>query len=326
MEPTKNFNTTVGMAGDSFDDFRSPLFLAWQINSVCNLGCLHCCEDAGEHIPGEMTKDEAFRFLHQAREMKVPYIAISGGEPLLHPHFFEISEFIRSSGTSLKVETNGEFINDNVVARFAELGFRSVQISLDGASEKTHESLRVRGNWKKSHKAVENLVAKGVTTEIVFVPTRFNIHEIGEAIDMAYNLGCYGLYTGKMMRIGRAARNWDQINPTDEQYATFFKVLDEKTKQYEGKMKVYYYPYDVVQELAYRIEKPSASLLVLPTGDTKLIGPLPFICGSVKKQSLMEVWELYKKAWREPRVIEFAKRVINDNTLLAESNKWVQVY
>lgn len=326
MEPTKNFNTTAGMAGDSFDDFRAPLFLAWQINSVCNLGCMHCCEESGHHIPGEMTKDETFNFLRQVREMNIPYVAISGGEPLLHPDLFEVVEFIREGGMSLKVETNGEFIDDKVVDRFAKLGLRSVQISLDGATAKTHEVLRLKGNWKRSHDAVKKLVAKGVNTEIVFVPTSFNIHEIGQAIDMAYDLGCYGFYTGKIMRIGRAALNWDKLNPTDEQYKIFFKILDEKTKQYDGKMKVYYYPYDVVQELKYRLEKPSASLLVVPNGNTKLIGPLPFICGNVKKQSLAEVWELYKKAWREPKVIEFTKRVIADPTLLAQSNKWVDVY
>lgn len=326
MEPTKNFNTTQGMAGENFDDFSSPLFLAWQINSVCNLGCLHCCEEAGHHIPGEMTKEEVFGFLHQVREMKIPYIAISGGEPLLYPHFFEVAEFIREGGASLKIETNGEFIDDDVVDRLGDLGLRSVQISLDGATAETHEILRLKGDWKKSRGAVEKLVKRGVTTEIVFVPTRFNIHEIGEAIDMASGLGCYGFYTGKIMRIGRAALNWERLNPTEEQYKTFFETLDERTKRYENRMKVYYYPYDVIEELRYRLEKPSASLLVIPNGNTKLIGPLPFICGNVKEQSLAEVWERYKKAWREPKVIEFTRRVINDPNLLAESNKWRNVF
>lgn len=326
MEPTKNFNSSPGMAGECFDDFRGPLFLAWQINSVCNLGCLHCCEEAGHHMSGEMTKDQIFKFLHEAAEMKVPYVAISGGEPLLHPNFFEVAECITGFGTSLKVETNGEFIDDDVINRFADLNFRSVQISLDGATAETHEALRLKGNWKKSYAAVENLVKKGVNTEIVFVPTSFNIHEIGPAIDMAYKLGCYGIYTGKIMRIGRAATNWDKLNPTEEQYEAFFKTLNAKTKEYEGKMKVYYYPFDVLQELKYRLEKPSASLLVLPNGNTKLIGPLPFICGNMKENSLAEVWELYKKAWREPKVIEFTKRVLADPNLLAESNKWVNVY
>ncbi|KKL75094.1 hypothetical protein LCGC14_2058380, partial [marine sediment metagenome] len=117
--------------------------------------------------------------------------------------------------------------------------------------------------------------------------------------------GIYGVYTGKIMRIGRAAKNWDVLCPSDSEYERFFDVLKEKTASYEGKMKVYYYPYDVIEELKYRLESPSASLLVVPNGKVKLIGPLPFICGDLKKQKLSEIWENYKMAWRHPDVIEF---------------------
>jgi len=91
-------------------------------------------------------------------------------------------------------------------------------------------------------------------------------------------------------------------------------------------MKVYYYPYDVIEELKYRLEYPSASLLVLPNGKVKLIGPLPFICGDVRKQSLEEIWTRYKKAWREPEVIKYTKEVIADHSLLAKANQWIELY
>ena len=98
------------------------------------------------------------------------------------------------------------------------------------------------------------------------------------------------------MRIGRAAKNWDILCPSEEEYKKFFAVLNEKIALYKGKMKVYYYPYDVIEELKYRLEFPSTSVLVIPNGKVKLIGPLPFICGDLKKESLSHVWEAYKKA------------------------------
>jgi len=308
--------------GSNFNDYSSPLFIAWQLNSACNLGCLHCCEEAGHQMPDEMTKEQALDFCRQIAEMNIPYMAISGGEPLLCPHFFDLCQFIRSNNISLKIETNGEFIDEKTACRLAELKMRSVQISLDGAAAQTHERLRLRGDWEKAMAACRTLVSKGVNTEIVFVPTKFNIHEIGEIIDLAYSLGVYGFYTGKIMRIGRAAKNWEILCPSDEEYSKFFEVLQEKTAAYQGKMKVYYYPYDVVEELKYRLECPSASLLVVPNGKVKLIGPLPFICGDLKKQKLSQIWENYKKAWRNTEVIEFAKKVIADPKLLAESNNW----
>lgn len=311
--------------GTRFEDYKAPLFVAWQINSECNLGCLHCCEEAGHSMPDEMNKEETFIFLQQIAEAKIPYVAFSGGEPLLHPHFFQMCEYLRKNNVSLKVETNGELIDEKIADRIAALKFRSVQISLDGATAATHEKLRLAGDWKKAVDACRLLIKKGVTTEVVFVPTRFNIHETGDLVDLANSLGVYGVYTGKIMRIGRAAKNWDILNPSDEEYEKFFAVLNEKTELYKGKMKVYYYPYDVLEELKYRLECPSASILVIPNGKVKLIGPLPFICGDLKKQSLAEVWHDYQKAWRKREVIEFTKKVLAYPNLLSQSNNWKEI-
>lgn len=310
----------------SIDDLAAPLFIAWQINSACNLGCLHCCEEAGHTIPNELTREEIFNFLNQIDELNIPYVALSGGEPLLHPNFFEICEFIREKKISLKVETNGEFIDEEKADKFASLKIRSVQISLDGATPSTHERLRLNGDWNKAVQACRLLRARGVNTEIVFVPTKFNIHEAADLIDLAYSLGVYGVYTGKIMRIGRAAQNWEILCPSEEEYSGFFDTLQRKVEQYDGKMKVYYYPYDVIEELKYRVEFPAASLLVIPNGMVKLIGPLPFVCGELRQHTLREIWQRYKKAWKMPEVREFTKQVISSPQLLAESNNWRKLY
>jgi MoaA/NifB/PqqE/SkfB family radical SAM enzyme len=311
--------------GSSFADFDAPLFIAWQLNSACNLECLHCCEEAGYSMPDELTHQEVMEFCDQIVKLRVPYMAISGGEPLLHPDFFEISEFLRSHGVSLKVETNGSLINRKMANRFAKLGFRSVQVSVDGATAQTFERLRLKGSLEKAIAACRYLVEAGVNTETVFVPTKFNIHETSEVIEMAYRMGIYGFYTGKIMRIGRAAQNWDILSPSEEEYERFFKVLKQKQAKYKGKMKIYYYPYDVVEELRYRLQYPSASLLVIPNGKVKIIGPLPFICADLRKHTLSEVWQRYKKAWTNTEVIAFAKKVINDPRLLKEANNWREI-
>jgi len=324
-DPQPENQVQAAFKGNTCDDYAAPLFIPWQLNSACNLGCLHCCEEAGRSMPDEMTKNEALDFCKQVVELDIPYMAISGGEPLTCPHLFDVCRFIRDNNISLKIETNGELIDDEFARRLAELKLRSVQVSLDGATPETHEKLRVGGDWKKAVAACKYLVQHGVNTEIVFVPTKFNIHEISDVIDLAYSMGVYGIYTGKIMQIGRAAKNWDILCPSDEEYEEFSKVLREKKAAYEGKLLVYCYAHDVIEELKYRIESPSASVLVLPNGKVKLINSLPFICGDLKKESLSQVWENYKKAWRNPEVVEFIKKVIDDPKLLAESNNWREV-
>ncbi len=310
----------------SVDDLAGPLFIAWQITSECNMACLHCCEDSGHLMANELRGAAVFDFCRQVADLDVPYVAISGGEPMLHPDFFGVCEFFRSRDIALKVETNGEFVDEDAAKRFADLGLRSVQISVDGATAATHEELRLKGRWSDAIQAIERLKAVGVRTEIVFVPTQFNVHETAAVIDLAFSLDVYGIYTGKLMRIGRAAKNWDRLCPTDEQYAGFFQVLEDKTAEYQGRMKVYYYPYDVIEELRVRVESPSASLLVIPDGRVKLIGPLPFICGRVTEHSLREIWDRYRRGWREPQVVEYVQRMLEEPTLVSKANDWVEIY
>lgn len=307
------------------EDLDSPLFIAWQLTSICNLECLHCCEESHYAFPDEMNTKEIMNLCKQIVDANIPYTAISGGEPLLHRDFFKICEYLSENNISLKVETNGLFIDEKVAKKFKRLDFRSVQISIDGATSFTHQKMRQNADYDKTIRAVKFLVAEGVNTEIVFVPTRFNFKEVGQMIDMAASLGAYGFYTGKIMRIGRAALNWTMLCPTDKEYEEFFNILEAKTKEYDGRMKVFYYPYDVIEELKYRAEFPAASLLVLPNGKVKLIGPLPFICGDFKKQTLKEIWKNYKKYWKDPRVLKYTKKVIEEPRLLADSNKWIEL-
>ena len=90
-------------------DLRAPLYIAWQVTNECNLACLHCIEESG---PGKAFRDElneaqVFSFLEQVMDRQVPYLSFSGGEPMLHPLFFEMVEFVCSRNAQFKIESNG---------------------------------------------------------------------------------------------------------------------------------------------------------------------------------------------------------------------------
>lgn len=313
------------LPGSSVDEYEAPLFIAWQLNSECNLDCLHCCEEAGDICPDQMSKEQMLEACRQFVEAQIPYVALSGGEPLMCPHFWDVCEYLRANSVNVKIETNGEMIDGQLARQLGGLNLRSVQVSLDGATAEAHESLRKNGDYDKVLQACKLLRGEGANIEIVFVPTRVNVHEVGQTVDLAASLGAYGFYTGKLMRIGRAARNWEMLCPSEQQYREFFATLEKKTEQYRGEMKVYCYPYDVVEELRYRLTTPSASLLVLPNGKVKLIGPLPFICGDLKLSRLDEIWWRYKQAWKDEQVIAFAQRVVNEPALVAEANNLIEL-
>jgi radical SAM protein with 4Fe4S-binding SPASM domain len=122
---------------------RKPI-VVWNITRRCNLRCAHCYSDStSRHYPGELTLDECRAVIDDLADFGVPGVLLSGGEPLIHPHFFEIASHARARGLRLTLSTNGTLIDRPTAEQLKGLGFAYVGISLDGIGE-THDQFRGR--------------------------------------------------------------------------------------------------------------------------------------------------------------------------------------
>jgi MoaA/NifB/PqqE/SkfB family radical SAM enzyme len=307
------------------NNLSAPLYVAWQITNECNLACLHCVEESGpgKAFRDELNEDQIFNVLEQIMDHEVPYISFSGGEPMVHPLFFKMAEYVCTREGQLKIETNGHYLNTENCERLKRLGVKAVQVSLDGASRETFNRMRVRGDFDRTIEGIRSLRAAGVPIEINYSPTCFNVHEIGEAVDLAYKLGAYSFYTGRTMYTGNAVKTWHLLAPSDEQYDEFFGVLHGKTEEYRGRMRVYFHEMGLLGELRYRLHHPAALLIVLPNGLVKLINALPFVCGDMRHQSLGEIWANFQRAWQDLRVAQFIEDLTNDPGKTATLHQWV---
>ena len=308
-------------------DLSAPLYVAWQITNECNLACLHCIEESG---PGKAFKDElspaeALRVIDTLVEHEVPYLSFSGGEPMLHPEFFAMVERYCAGGGQLKVETNGHYLSPDNCARLRDLGVKAVQVSVDGGSRATYNRMRVLGEFDTAMEGARNLHKAGVPIEVNFSPTHFNIHEVGAAVDLAYELGAYSFYTGRTMYTGNAVKAWKHVAPSEEQYAAFFDTLRAKTDEYRGRMRVYFHEMGLLDELRYRLEHPAALCIVLPNGLVKLINALPFVCGDLRTQSLPEIWANFQRAWADPQVAHFVDALAADPRKTAGLHQWIRL-
>ncbi|MBK1697786.1 radical SAM protein [Rhodovibrio salinarum] len=319
-QPATPGTTTSGALG-------APLYLAWQLTNECNFACLHCIEESG---PGRAFKDElsdaqAFDVLRQAIDLDVPYISLSGGEPMVHPRFFDLVEYAAGRGAQLKIETNGQYLTKEACQRLKELDVKSVQVSMDGASRETFNKMRVRGDFDQVMQGIRNLVEAGVPLEINYSPTKFNTHEIARAVDLAHELGAQNFYTGRTMYTGNAVKTWQKLVPNEDQYMHYFNTLYLKRLEYIGRMRVHYHELGLRQEMRERLENPAALLIVLPNGLVKLINALPFICGDLRTESLAQVWSNFQRAWQDPRVADFVTELEQDSTKTAELHRWIYV-
>ena len=304
------------------DSLGAPLLVTWQLTRDCDLACLHCCTESapGKRLPDELTRDEALRLAADIVASDVPYVMLCGGEPLVSPQFFAVAERLGAGGVRLKIETNGQRFDDAVAKRLAHLPIRSIQVSLDGDTEAVYARQRPGGSLAKAHAACRAARAAGLPLEVTFAPTRINIHEADAVIERARSLGAFRFNTGKLMRIGTAARHWQRIEPTAQAYREFRSVLARQAAR--PGMELCHEPFSMEEGLTQSAAQPPATLLVLPNGWVKVAAALPQVCADLRRASLAQAWQAYREAWHGATMGQAVRDAIDDEARHGQANAW----
>jgi MoaA/NifB/PqqE/SkfB family radical SAM enzyme len=313
--------------GRSVAEYRAPLFIAWQLTNRCSARCIACCEESGPDKAwrDELSRDAALDVARRIAAERIPYVAFGGGEPLGVPHAWEIFDTLAAAGTSLKIETDGSRIDEAAADRLAALPADCIQISVDGATAATHERVRPGSSFAAAVSAIRRLVARGRKPQLVFVPTRMNLAEIVDAFDLAGDLGCEAFVTGPLMRLGRAAHDWERIAPAESEWADAVEKLRTRATASGSAVALAIYPWDILTEIRTRLASPQAMLLVVPNGKVKLLNALPFAPADLRRDSIEGAWEAYKAAWRSPAVRAFVERCAAHPALLRHANETWEV-
>jgi len=309
------------LLGARIDEYRAPLLVAWQLTNRCMAACVTCCEDSGADRAwrDELSRTEAADVAQQIIDSGIPYVAFGGGEPLGVPHCWELFECFAAAGIGLKLETDARHIDAGAADRLAALPVQCIQISVDGARAATHERVRPGANFAAAIAAIERLVARGRAPQLVFAPTRLNLHEIVPAFDLAERLGCEAFVTGPLMRLGRAAAGWHSLACSAEDWARSAQALRERASGSRTNLAIY--PWDILVEMERRLESPQAVLLVVPNGLVKLMNALPFVAGDLRRDTIPEAWEAYRRAWASREVGEFVLACRANPDLLKHANE-----
>jgi MoaA/NifB/PqqE/SkfB family radical SAM enzyme len=146
-------------------------YLEFQITDRCNLRCRHCYIGNGFHQ--DLPLEKIFKVLKEFEEIQGLRLLISGGEPLLHSHFWEINDVLRDYAFRSVLLSNGTLITKEIARR---LRVHEVQVSLDGMQE-GHESVRGERTFEKTLQAIENLQEADIRVSIATMIHRRNLEE-----------------------------------------------------------------------------------------------------------------------------------------------------
>lgn len=168
-----------------------------EINEACNLACPVCFANAtdvhGSHRP--LAEIERMLDVLVESEGEPDLVQLSGGEPTIHPEFFEILDAVkRRPVRHVMINTNGVRIaqDPEFVRRLATYAPRlEVYLQFDSRSDEALMDLRGAKLSRIRQQALEALESVGLSTTLVVVVKRgVNDREVADIVRYALEWTC----------------------------------------------------------------------------------------------------------------------------------------
>lgn len=207
-----------------------------EITDRCNLTCPTCyamsSPNHGRHRSVEEVK--AMLDLIVANEKEPDVVQISGGEPTLHPHFFEILDYAKSLPIKhLMVNTNGLEIAKNF--EFAQRLSTyapdfEIYLQFDSFTSEALKALRGADLRKVREKALAHLNQLNLsTTLVVTLQKGLNDQEIGSIVEFALKQKCVRGVTFQPTQIAGRVENFDPSKDRITLTEVRRKILEQTT-------------------------------------------------------------------------------------------------
>ena len=207
--------------------------VVWNSTKTCNLKCRHCYMNSdAQKYEGELTTEEAKRFIDDLAEFNVPVLLFSGGEPLMRKDFFELAEYAAAKGIRPTLSTNGTLITREVAERIKKIGVGYVGISLDGLQEVNDKFRGKEGAFQAAMEGIQNCVAVGQRVGLRFTINHHNIQELDRIFDFIEEKGINRVCFYHLVYSGRGNAMMDE-DVTPEQSRMAMDTIIRRTRDFE---------------------------------------------------------------------------------------------
>ncbi len=185
----------------------APYNVSLMITRRCNLNCLYCGSAPEQFLREDMTTKELLSTIDELASCGVFRIAITGGEPLLHPDFFVIINAILKHPMRLQIDTNATLVTEKVVERLKEFSRPFLlSVTIDGITAETYDHIRGPGGFINMKKGIRMLKAAGLRVRPFMVLSRLNYHELPQIVEFVESIGVRRIMISSPVSCGREPR------------------------------------------------------------------------------------------------------------------------
>jgi len=202
----------------------------WNLTGRCNLSCQHCYNSSGpeSEAGSELTTDEALSFIDDCAGLKVPVILFSGGEPLMRSDLFELATHAKEKGIKTALSSNGTLITPDIAEKIRESGIGYVGISLDGATQETHDRFRNSpGAFDRAIRAFSYCHDAKIRCGVRVTLTTENFHELTDLIDLSLKVGACRFCLYWLVPSGRGVDSYENLQLSASEVFAALDILQE---------------------------------------------------------------------------------------------------
>lgn len=219
------------------------------ITEACQLRCETCY--MGERLERalKLPLPQIVEWLTTWRRMGGSKLTVLGGEPTLHPDFVAAVRAAQALGYEQVITTT----NAQLSARKKFQGmtpddFAYVQVSVDGGSPRSHDSIRGEGTFEQALETTAELTERGFDTRIICTVNQANADDALRLLDLADELDVSLVKFHVFSTIGTGHGNAG-LAMTPPQWVAFCDRLNEVAPRY--RTRVWYQPtYARVEQMA----------------------------------------------------------------------------
>lgn len=274
------------------DTHTFPIHMAIEVTDGCNLRCKHCYRESSPEKTQLLTISELTCILSDLAKIGVRVVELTGGEPTIHPHFYDLITFCNEVFLMVAILTNGMLIDKTATQRLARFKDKLiVSVSLDSPTKDFHDSFRgVSGSFERARDAIRYLSDEGIFVRVAMDVTANNRNLIEETLILAKELGARSFGYNHVLPLGRGKTcSRMSIQEMKSQIALEKRIID----QYAGFVAV------ITEEAMAEMKKVGncgaghRTHVVGPTGNARpcLMMPEEYLTiGNLLQQSAEEIF------------------------------------
>ncbi|WP_096198992.1 TIGR04053 family radical SAM/SPASM domain-containing protein [Bacillus sp. FJAT-45350] len=291
---------------------HSPFIVIWEVTRACALKCLHCRAEAQYKAdPAQLSTEEGKRLIDEIAKLDNPLFVFTGGDPLMREDLFELAQYaINEKKISVSMTPSATpKVTKEAVDRAKEVGLSRWAFSLDGSTAEIHDHFRgTKGSFETTMKGISYLKEAKIPIQVNTTVSAYNLHDLEEISKQVKKMGAVLWSLFFLIPTGRAQEKDMLPAEQHEKVMEWLVQVQEKMPYYVKATEAPHYRRVLVEKnsrkKAVSVEKRNDVLGRAPkgvndgdgfvfishTGDVYPSGFLPIKCGSVREQSLGDIY------------------------------------